>query len=79
MGFDLYWPARLHDRKDNCVLVAVRKDLLNETIVENQIDFVNYSYSMMLDITERDIYAKEQKRKTKIVNVYDNKLGERQT
>ena len=34
---------------------------------------------MVLDITERDIYVRGPKRKTRIVNVYNSKLGEEQT
>ena len=34
---------------------------------------------MVLDITEGDIHGKGKKRKTRIVNIYDNKLGEGQT
>ena len=33
-GFNLYWPSGVHDRKDNRVLVTVRKDILNKIIVE---------------------------------------------
>lgn len=33
---------------------------------------------MVLDITEMEIHSKKQKRKTRIVNVYGNKLGEGQ-
>ena len=61
-GFNLYWPAGPHDRKDNRVLVAVRKDLLNKTIVENRTDLVSHPYGMVLDITEGEIHAKGQKR-----------------
>ena len=78
-GFNLYWPAGTHDRKDNRVLIAVRKDLLNATIVENRTDLISHPYGMVLDITEGDIHVRGQRRKTRIVNVYDNKLGERQT
>ncbi len=34
-GFNLYWPAGAHDRKDNRVFISVRKDLLNKIIVKN--------------------------------------------
>lgn len=77
--FNLYWLARHHNRKDNRVFIAIHKDLLNKTIAENQIDLINYPYSIVLDITKREILAKKQKRKTRIFNVYDNKLGEGQT
>lgn len=78
-GFNLYWPAGDHDRKDNRVLIAVRKDLLNKTIVENRIDLVSHPYGMVLDITEGQIHTKGRRRKTRIVTIYDNKLGRGQT
>lgn len=79
MRFNLYWPAGTHDRKDNRKLIVVKKDLLNITIVENRTDLISHLYSMVLDITEDHIYCRGQKRKTRIVNIYDNKLGKRQT
>ena len=78
-GFSLYWPAGTHDRKDNRVHITVRKDLLNTTIVENRMDLISHPYGMVLDITEGHIHGGGQKRKTRIVNIYDNKLGEGQT
>ena len=76
-GFNLYWLAEPYDYKDNHIFVIVRKDLLIKTIVENQTNLVSHPYSMVLDITKGEIHAKEQKRKTKIVNIYDNKLWEK--
>lgn len=78
-GFSLFWPSGTHERKDNRVLIAVKKDLLNKTIVENRTDLVSHPYAIVLDITEREVRAKGQKRRTRIVNVYDNKLGRGQT
>ena len=78
-GFNLYWPAGTHDRKDNRVLIAVKKDLLHTTIVENRTDLISHPYGIVLDITEGNIHGRGQKRKTRIVNIYDNKLGEGQT
>ena len=75
MGFNLYWPAKIHDRKDNQVFIAVQKDLLNTTIVENRTDLISHPYGMVLDITEDYIYARGQKRTTRIVNIYNNKVG----
>lgn len=43
--------------------------------MENPIDLVNYIYYIILDIIERKIYIKKQKRKIKIVNIYNNKLS----
>lgn len=78
-GLSLYWPAGTHNCKDNWVLIAVRKDLLNKTIVENRTDLVSHPYGMVLDITKGQIHTKGRRRKTRIVNIYDNKLGKGQT
>ena len=40
---------------------------------------MSHPYGMVLDITEGEIHGKGKKRKTRIVNIYDNRLGERQT
>lgn len=78
VGFNLYWPSGVHNRKDNRVLVAVRKDILNKIIVKNQTDLVSHPYCMALDITEFGSLLSGRKRKTRIINVYDNKIGEGQ-
>lgn len=78
-GFSLYWPSGTHDRKDNRVFIAVKKDLLNRTILENRTDLVSHPYGMVLDITEGEIHTKGRKKRTRIVNIYDNKLGRGQT
>lgn len=79
VGFNLYWPAKAHNWKDNRVFIVVKKNLLNKTIMENQMNLVSQLYCIVLDITKREIYAKEQKKKIKIINIYDNKLEEGQT
>ncbi len=43
-GFNLYWPAGPYDRKDNRVLIAVRKDLLNTTVIENKTDLISHPW-----------------------------------
>lgn len=57
-GFNLYWPSETHDRKDNQVLITVKKNLLNKTVVENRTDLVSHPYGMVLDITEGQIRTK---------------------
>lgn len=77
--FNLYWPARAHDCKDNRVLIAIQKDLLNKTIIQNWIDLVSDPYAIMLDIIKAQIHRRSQKKRTRIVNIYANKLGKEQT
>lgn len=77
--FILYWPAGAYDCKDKWVLIAIRKDLLNKIIVKNQTDLVSHPCNIMLDITKRQIHTTSQRKRTGIVDIYDNKLGKRQT
>lgn len=76
--FNFYGPSGTHDCKDNQVFIAVKKDLLNKTILENRTDLVSHPYGMVLDITEREIHTQRRKR-TRIVNIYDNTLERGQT
>lgn len=76
--FNFYWPVETYDQKNNCVLIVVKKYLLNKIVVKYQTDLVSHPYGMVLDITDGKIYGKRKKKKTRIVNIYDNKLEERQ-
>lgn len=40
---------------------------------------ISYLYDMVLNITEDHIHDEGQKKNTKIVNIYDNKLGKEPT
>lgn len=77
--FNLYWLVEIYDCKDNYIFIVVRKDLLIKTILENQTDQVRHPYGIVLDIKKVEIHAKWQMRKSRIVNVYNNKVVERQT
>lgn len=35
IGFNLYWLIKVHDYKDNYILIIVKKDLLDKIILEN--------------------------------------------
>ncbi len=74
-GFNLYWPSRTDNRKDMQLLTAVRKDILNDVIIENRIDLVSHPYCMVLDIRERNPVSRKYSRRTIVVNLYDNKIG----
>lgn len=68
--FNLYWPAKAYDQKDNCIFVVVKKDLLNKIVRINRTVLVSHFYSILLDITKKEIYDKKKKRKSKIVKIY---------
>ncbi len=74
-GFNLYWPSETDSRKDMRVLTAVRKDIISRVIVENRTNLISHPYCMALDIKEPHPKSGKFLRKTRIVNLYDNKVG----
>ena len=60
------------------VLTAVRKDMLSKVVVENRTDLVSHPYCMVLDIREPHPQAGKAFRRTRVVNLYDNKVGKGQ-
>lgn len=74
-GYNLYWPSGTDTRKDMRVLTAVRKDILHRIIIDNQTDLVSYPYCSVLDIKELHSFSSKILRKTRIINLYDNKVS----
>ena len=59
------------------VLTAVQKNIVNQVTIENQSDLASHPYCLILDLKEPyPESSKKLPRRTRIVNVYDNKLGE---
>ena len=77
-GFNLYWPSGTDNQRDMQVLIAVKKDILNRFIIDNQTDLISHPYCLCLDIKEFDPKSGKSLRKTRIVNLYDNKVGQEQ-
>ena len=77
-GFNLYWPSGTADRKDMRVLIAVRKDILSRIVLENRTDLVSHPYCVVLDIRELDPQSRQCLRRTRVVNLYGNKIGKGQ-
>ena len=75
IGYNLYWPFGTDNRKDMQVIIAVRKDIPNTIIVENQTDLISHPYCICLDIKEIDGQTERRLRKTRVINLYDNKIG----
>ena len=75
--FNFYWPGG--SRTEARVLTAVKKELANRIIVENRSDLVNHPYFLTLDIREMDSQSKRLARRTRVVNVYDNRVGQGST
>ena len=74
-GFNLYWPSGTDNRKNMQVLTAVRKDILNIVLIENRSDLVNHPYCLVLDIKELHLRSGKALRMTRVVNLYNNKVG----
>ena len=74
-GFNLYWSSETDHWKDMRVLMVVRKDILNKVIIDNRTDFVSHPYCSVLDIKELQPLTRKVWRKTRVVNLYDNKVG----
>lgn len=60
------------------VLIAVKKNILDRVIIDNQTDLISHPYSFCLDNKEFDLKSEKCLRKTRIVNFYDNKIGQGQ-
>ncbi len=74
--FNLYWPQG--DRTAIRVMTAMRRDLVNKIVVEHRTDLVNDLYFILLEIWDLDL-SKKPGRKTRVLNVYDNQVGQRYT
>jgi ribonuclease HI len=72
-GYSLYWPGG--EKRDQRVLIAVRKDLIGAIRVENRTDLVDTPYIQVLDIWENAIISGHAPRRTRIINCYDVWVG----
>ncbi len=72
-AFNLYWPQA--ERKEIKVMTAVQKELTDKIVLQNRTDLVNHPYVMLLEIRELDPRSKKSGRKTRVVNVYNNRVG----
>lgn len=72
-GFNFYWPQG--EKKNIRVMTAVRKDLVYKIVIDHRTDLVNHPYFMLLEIRELNPRSKRLRRKTWVVNVYDNQVG----
>ena len=76
--FNLYWPSRTENQKDMRVLTIVRKDILNKIIIDSQTDLVGHLYYSILDIKKLHPLLRKVLKKTRVVNLYENKVGKKQ-
>ena len=71
-GYLFYWPEWA--RKDCRVMIAVRRDLLDQLVIEAQMDLINHPYILTIDVWELG-RTQERVRRTRVINCYDNWLG----
>ena len=71
---NFYWPQG--DRTAIKVVTTVRKDLLDKIVVEHRTDLVNHPYFVLLEIRDLDQQTKRPERKTRVLNVYNNRVGQ---
>lgn len=58
------------------VLIVIKKHILDRIIIDNQTDLISHSYCFCLDIKEIDLKSGKILRKTKIINLYNNKIDQ---
>lgn len=75
VGFNLYRLFRTDNQRDKQVLIVVKKDILNRVIIDNQIDLISHLYYFCSNIQEINLKFGKILRKTKIVNLYNKKVG----
>lgn len=78
-GFNLYWPADQGNRRDVRVLTAIRKDTASNIIFDNRSDLTSHPYCIILDVNERHPKTGNAIRDTRVVNIYDNSIGQGHT
>jgi hypothetical protein len=73
-GYTLFWPEAgvLQDKR---VTIAVRRDLMAQLIVEARTDLIDHPYALALDIWDLHRDTRAKKRRTRLINIYDNKIG----
>ena len=75
--FNFHWPGRL--KTEARVLIAVKKELMGKIIVENRTDLIDHPYFLALDIRDMDSQLTKPARPTRVVNAYENQVGQRYT
>src|SRR6267378_4077628 len=75
-GFAIYWPEE-GEQRDRRVAIGVRRDLQDTLNFDLCTDLIDHPYIMVIDIWELDNSAQRKKtRRTRIINCYDNWIGE---
>lgn len=52
--------------------------MLNKIIIKNRIDLISYFYYMLINIIKFKTFLGMYKRKTRVINIYNNKIRKNQ-
>ena len=72
-GYNFRWPEK-GIKRDKRVLIAIKKEILTNIVIENRSDLVNHPYFLVLDIWDLS-KTKQKMRRTRLINCYDQKIG----
>lgn len=72
-AFNLSWSQA--EKKEIKVIIIIQKKFTNKIMVEYKTDLINHPYVMLLEICKLDLKFTKLRRKTRVVNVYDNWVG----
>lgn len=72
--YNLYWPSGTNNHKNMQVSIVVRKDILHRVSIDNQINLASHPYCSVRDIKELYPFSRKVLRKTKVINLYNNKV-----
>lgn len=61
------------------VLIAIKKNILNKVIIDNWINPISNPCYIVLNIKKFNLISKKYLKKTIVVNLYDNKIDNRNT
>lgn len=74
-AFNFYWP-QTGQRNEMRVMTTIKKDVMNKAVIDHRTDLVNHPYFMVFEMREIDLRSKKPGKKTRIVNVYNNRVGQ---
>ena len=73
-GYTIHWPEE-EKRSAKRVAIAIKKDLASQIVIEARTDLINHPYIQTLDIWEMYANTKIKRRRTRLINIYDNIIG----
>ena len=73
-GYTICWPEG-EKRSVKRVAIAIKKDLVSQIVIEARTDLINHPYIQALDIWELYANTETKRRRTRLINIYDNIIG----